>query len=233
MRHFFLAAALIIAAGPAAALAEAPHPLITITGQGSALAPPDIATVNAGVETIEDTAAEALAENSDVMADVIETLTRAGIEPRDIQTSGLTVQPQYTSSRSSGSYSGQELSGYRVYNSVTTTVRDLDGLGDVLDRLVKSGANRIGGVRFGFADPAEMVAEARKGAVEDAKLTAQTYADAAGIKLGQILSISDFGGSGGGVRVEMDVAQARSSVPIAQGQSAITATVQIVWEIAP
>lgn len=226
-----LAAILLIAASTAPIRAEAPHPVLTVTGTGSALAPPDIATVTAGVETTKDTAADALTENSEVMADVIETLTAANVAAKDIQTSGLTVQPQYQSSRSSSSYNGQELNGYRVFNTITATVRDLDNLGDVLDQLVRSGANRLNGVRFGFADPVAMVAEARRGAVADATLSAETYAAAAGVKLGPIRSISDFGGSGGGVRIEMDAVQARSAVPIAQGQSSITASVQIVWEI--
>ena len=223
-------ATIVVMLALAGKFATAAEPVLTITGTGTVSAPPDIATVTTAVEVNGDTAVEALAANSAAMARVIETLRAAGVAERDIQTSGLSVQPVYGDSklRSYGSDT-PEIDHYRVYNGVTVIVRDLAGLGGALDAVVKSGANRINGIGFGFAEPGPLRNEARGKAVADARATAQIYAEATGVRLGRILSISEFGG--GPPMPMAAMARAESAVPIATGESGISASVQIVWEI--
>lgn len=226
-----IVAAIVIALALIGRQALAAEPTLTITGSGSASAPPDIATLSTGVETRADTAKAALAANSEAMASVIETLKAAGVAEKDIQTSGLSVQPVYEDSKLRSYAGGTEIDHYVATNGVTVVVRDLAGLGSVVDALVGSGANRLGGVSFGFADPAPLQDEARRQAIADARRAAEVYAAAAGVKLGQVLTIEDFGGSGP-VPLGAVARFAAESVPIATGESSITASVRVVWHLA-
>lgn len=228
--RILLTATLIVfgLAAPAFAQQQA---VLTITGNGTISAPPDIATVTTAVETAAPTAAEALAENSAIMAEVFETLTAAGVAAKDIQTNQLSVQPEYRNLKRSSSSSGEvEIYQYRVRNGVSVRVRDLANLGAVLDRIVRTGINQINGIGFGHSDPAPMLAAARKAAVADAIATAELYAEASGIRLVRILSISEFGQPNLGAVMEMDMARS-SAVPIAAGEAAVATSVNVVWAI--
>lgn len=102
------------------------------------------------------------------MTELLETLKAAGIEPRDIQTSGFSVNPNYVYSdaRDANGYQlPPKINGYQVYNTVTVRVRDLNSLGSVLDKAVNVGANTINGVSFSVADPSKLYDEARKAAL--------------------------------------------------------------------
>ncbi|MEM9062855.1 MAG: SIMPL domain-containing protein [Pseudomonadota bacterium] len=222
-----LPALLLLTAAPV--LADDHLSSIAVTGTGSVSAPPDIATVMTGVETFADTAAAALNQNSALMARVFETLTGAGVAEKDIQTFNLSVSPRYTDRKTRQGY---EVAGYQVRNSVHVVVRDLSSLGAVLDSIVTSGANRIDNVSFGFAEPAEMQNEARREAVADARAKAELYAEAAGVGLGDVLSITEGGGSiGPRPELMMNMARAADAVPIATGESSLSASVRIVWEL--
>lgn len=224
----FATAALLFGATPV--IAEDAPPTIAVTGTGSVSAPPDIATVMTGVETFADTAAEALDQNSALMARVFETLTGAGVAEKDIQTSGLSVAPRYTDRKTRLGY---EVAGYQVRNSVHVVVRDLGALGAALDSIVTSGANRIDSVSFGFAEPGDMRNEARRMAVVDARAKAALYAEAAGVALGDVMSITEGGGPiGPQPAMMMNMARAAEAVPIAVGESSLSASVRIVWALA-
>ena len=205
---------------------------ISLTGQGQVSATPDIATLYVGVDSREDTAAAALAANSEQAARVIETLKGAGVASKDIQTANFSVSPIYDN-RKSQSTGRPEIDGYQVSNQVIARVRDLDGLGGLLDQLVGAGANRIGGISFGVEDDAEARDKARALAVEDARHKAGIYAAAAGVQLGPILSISEGGARVGpqdfGVAMRAESAMA---APVERGQATISAQVSIVWRIA-
>ena len=207
---------------------------ISMTGEGEVTAPPDIATISSGVVTEAKTAHDALTANNKAMAEVLKTIEAAGIARKDIQTSSFSVQPNYVYSKvSSDGQQVPRISGYTVSNTVTSIVRDLDALGPVLDAVVSSGANQLNGLSFSIAEPEPLRNEARQKAVADATARASLYAQAAGVTLGNILSIAEAGGP----RPPQPVyAQARSlaaeaAVPVAQGEQSITMQVNIVWEI--
>ncbi len=213
-------------AGPL--FAQTPPPAtISVTGEGRVEATPDVATISLGLTSTADTAAAAMAENAAGVQAVLANLAAAGIAPRDVQTSGLSLNPNWTGYGSSGE---QRITGYTAQNMVTVRVRALDSLGGVLDAAVKDGANTLNGLGFGLAEPGPALDEARKRAVADAARKAAMIAEAAGVKLGRILQISE-GGMGGNGPQPMFRADA-ASVPIASGEVSFDATVSVVWAIA-
>ena len=231
MRFSSLFATLAMVALPAFAEDAAPA-VISVTGEGRVEAPPDMATVSLGVQTDADTAAGAMAENSARLAAVIERLKAAGIEPRDIQTSGLSLGPRYDYGRSDGA--PPTVVGYTAANMVTVRVRVLDSVGGVLDAVVADGANTRNGLGFGLADDSAPKDEARRRAVADAAAKAALYAEAAGVKLGRVHAITEAGGYMPPMPMAMEAAgYAKSAaVPVAPGELAITASVGMVYEIA-
>jgi uncharacterized protein len=198
---------------------------ISVTGEGVVEAAPDLATVMIGVTTQGDTAAAALAANSAALDGVMAQLTASGIAPRDLQTSNLSVNPNWTGYDSST----PTISGYVATNMLTVRIRALDSLGTVLDAAVTDGANTLNGVTFGLADPTPVMNEARKEAVADARARAELLAAAAGVTLGKIVSISESGGAAS--PMPMFRAEA-SAVPVAEGELGVTAMVTIVYQIA-
>ena len=222
-----LAATLALPLAAPAMAEEARVPMINVTGTGTVEAAPDIATLSIGVTTQGETAVAALVANSAAMEAVMARLAAAGIEARDMQTSNLSVNPNWT-----GYDSGTPtISGYVATNLLTVTIRDLAGLGPVLDAAVQDGANTMNGLSFGFADPEPLLDEARKEAVADARARAELLAAAAGVKLGRILSISEGAPEGGPVPM-YKAELAAAPVPVAAGAMDVAASVTIFYEIA-
>ena len=220
----FLALALAVPAG-----AE-DRALITVTGEGVVTAEPDMATVSLGVITNGTTAAEAMAANSVQLGAVLEQLRSSGIEDRDIQTSGLSLNPNWQQPQ--GELTSR-IVGYQAMNQLTVQVRALDRLGAVLDRTIQDGANTFNGLSFGLADPAPAMNEARKRAVADAVARAKLLTGAAGLTLGPVVSISEGSGIGGPVPMFRMAADAASPVPVAPGQISTTAYVTMVFQLNP
>ena len=218
---------MLICLSAPAALAESRT--LSLTGLGQASAPPNMAQVTVGVTTVADTAAEALASNSTEMNAVFRTLRDNGVDPADMQTSGLSLNPRWNSYGSSGKQ--PKIEGFEGSNSLRVTVRVIDDLGTVLDEITRAGANNIQSVSFSLKDPSPLLEQARKAAVKDAMAKADLYAEAAGVSLGPIVRIDESGQSGpapGHARME---AMAASAVPIAAGETQIAASITIVWEI--
>lgn len=225
-------AVVLAAVRPAVSQSETGPATLTVNGQGAVRAAPDIATIRAGVETFGESAAEALAANNARAARMIETLKAAGVAARDIQTGRLSVEPRYADMQRVEPGSAPEVSGYQVVNEVALTVRDLDALGRLLDRVVGAGANRINAIGFGLEDDAAKADEARRRAVADAERRAGVLAEAAGVRLARILSINE---GGGGVRPMQGAVMMRTEamdVPVERGEVEVSAGVTIVWEIA-
>jgi uncharacterized protein YggE len=225
------AAALLAPIGPALAQAEAPRTTsLTVAGEGHVDLPPDMAMISLGVTTEADTAAAALAANNAAQAEVLAVLAAAGIEPRDIQTSGLNLNPVWDNR----SYSDgrQRIRGYSVSNIVTIRVRKLDSLGGLLDKVVTTGANQLNSLTFGLSDPKPAMDEARKRAVADALDRARLYADAAGVTLGPLVSLSEGGAYQQPQPMFRRDAAMESAVPVAGGEVGIVASVSVTFEIA-
>ncbi len=201
---------------------------ITVIGEASIPATPDMATVSLGVTTEGPTAAEAMAANSTALAAVFDRLKAAGIADNDLQTSNLSLNPNWV-----GYESGQTptISNYMAMNMLNVRVRDLAALGGVLDASIADGANTLNGITFELSAPRPVQDEARKAAVADATAKASLYAQAAGVKLGKVVSISEQQNYGGPMPVFMD-AKAASPVPVATGQIALQTAVTVTYEIA-
>ncbi len=199
---------------------------ITVTGEGVVETNPDQATISLGVTSVADTAVAALAANSEAMTKMMAQLTAAGVAASDLQTSNLSLNPNWGSY---GSSSSSEIDGYTASNLLNVRVRDLDALGEILDAAVTDGANTMNGITFGLSEPNPVMNEARSRAVADATSRAGVLAMAAGANLGPIVSITEGGTYPG--PAPMFRAEA-SSVPIATGELAMTASVTVTFEIA-
>ena len=200
---------------------------ITMTGHGEIKAVPDIATVNAGVTTTAQTAAAALSANSTRMNQVFDALKKLGIPDRNIQTANFSISPQFNMGVSSDSH---HITGYQVNNEVSVRLTDVKRAGSVLDTLAGAGANQMNGISFDIATPAPLLEKARAQAVSDARARAQTYSKAAGVALGQIISISEGGGEIQPRPMNRIMAMA-APTPVAPGEQSVTADVTVVWEI--
>lgn len=217
----FLAAAL---GGPAAAQEQRS---IAVTGEGAVAAVPDIAMVRVGVTTNAGTAAEALAANSAAMESVLGRLKEEGVEERDLQTSSLNLGPRYAN-RAEGE---AVVVGYTARNILTVRVRDLGGLGEVLDAVAADGANTFEGLNFGMAEPQSLNDEALRLAVADARRKAGILAAEAGVALGEVLTIDSAMDA---MPRPMEMAMGRiaaDSVPVARGELELSASVRAVFAI--
>ncbi|WP_375571875.1 SIMPL domain-containing protein [Seohaeicola saemankumensis] len=224
MRPAWTGAAMAQGAG----LAEASRTL-SIGGTGRVDLAPDMAMVRIGVTHQDRVAATALRMTSDAVAAMLARLEGLGVAARDMQTAGLSLNPVW---RDRSGQQGQPAPwGFEASNIVSLRLRDLDALGPVLDALVTDGANRLDGVSFGLQDPDSAMDEARRLAVADARRKAALFAEAAGVRLGPVISLSETGG--GMPRPQMmEMAAMRSdAVPIAAGEVGVSASVQMVFAL--
>src|SRR5437016_3977389 len=185
-----LMTALVLAIAPASAQ-TAPARTLTIAGNADVHAAPDAALVAIGVVTESETAAAALKANSAALAKVLEAVRALGVEAKDLQTRGLSLEARYYRPDKPGPADRPRIIGYTAANEVTVRVRDLAKLGDLLDKVTVAGANRIGGVDFIVSNQEVLLDEARRKAVADARDKADLYARAAGFTLGKIMSFTE------------------------------------------
>lgn len=232
MRNSLLpAAAATLAACSAAPEARADDPTprtIVVAGTGEAAAAPDLLTLSIGVETEADTAADALRRNNAQMQAAIDRLKKRGVAEKDMQTSNLSVNPRYDYEERRA----PRIIGYTASNMLNVRLRDLDKAGAVIDEVVADGANRLNGLSFGFSNDSALLAKAREAAVADAREKAETLARAAGVSLGPLLQIQEGRAEApivvSGARMAMAEAK---DVPIQAGETTVTATVTLVYEI--
>ncbi len=187
-----LALALILLCLPCLSLAEAPAvadgATITVTGSASVTLKADYARVSVGVSTTAKTVDEATQQNNTTIHAVIDALKNAGIAEEDIVTNSYSVHAQYDYSSFSGE---QKLTGYNVTNQLTVIIRDMEHIGATLDKATGAGANNIYNIEFLSTKADEAQDEATVYAVQDAMRRASLLANAAGLTLGGIVSISD------------------------------------------
>jgi uncharacterized protein len=231
LRACALALPLVLAA-PLAAQEKA-MPTMTVVGEGTATARPDMAVVSVGVVAQAPRAADALAQNSKSMGEVIAAGKEAGIESRDLETSQVSLRPQY-SYPAQGSREAPKLVGYEATNMLSIRVRDIGKLGAVLDRLVTVGANQIRGIELTAAQPAPLRDKAREAAMKDAVRKAGLLAEAAGVRLVRLFSVvEDVQEPPRPLSMRMSADAARAPVPIEAGELEIRGRVTAVFEIAP
>ena len=225
-----LAFALVTATWLAApALAQTmPPPAISVTGEANVSVAPDQAQIDGGVTSDAKTAREASDANNAAMGKVLLALKGAGIEEKDYQTSRLSLQPQYAQNRAAPS----PFVGYRASNRVTVRIRDVAKVANVIDVLVGAGATDIGGINFTVSQASKHLDEAREKAIADARRKAEIYAKAAGVTLGEPISISEEGAPVPLYRGKMAAPMA-AGAPVAQGEERLSVTVSVSWAIKP
>ncbi len=216
---------------PGLALAEtaaADGATITVTGSAVVTLEADYAQVSVGVSTSAKTVDEASKQNAEAIHTVIEALKAAGVKEDDIATSNYSVHAEYDYS----SFSGQKQSGYNVTNQLNVIIRDMEHIGATLDKATAAGANNIYNIQFLSTKADEAQDEATAYAVQDAMRRAKLLAEAAGLNLGSIVSISD---STGGFYVQtrsyksnLDAAAGNSILP---DDASVSANVTIVFEL--
>lgn len=202
---------------------------IIVVGEGSVETAPDMATISLGVTTEAEDAAEAMSANSEATASVLDRVKAAGVAPRDVQTSGLSLSPNWARDESNGTNS---IVGFIASNQVTVRVRDLEALGGILDDVVRNGANTFNGLTFGLQDPDPVLDEARKDAVAEALRKAKLYAEAAGVTLGPIAELSEITSQSPQPMYARGGAMMEASVPVEEGEVSIAAEVTVEFEIA-
>jgi len=211
-------------------LAGARPPAITVAGTGESHGKPDFAQIQVGVVTEALTAAEALRKNNEAMSRLIVVIRKRGIEDKDLQTVQFNVSPRYKYDKNQ--QEPPKIAGYQVTNEVHVKVRNLLALGAFLDETVSLGANRVRGIGFGVADPAQLMDEARRKAIADAQHRARVYAEAAGLKLGGPIRIDEqAGGRPGPYPVARMDAAAVSAVPVTPGEQTFLVTVTVSYAI--
>ena len=160
---------------------------LDISAEGEVKAVPDQATISLGVRTSSRTAAAAMRANRELMNTTLAALAAQGVQKRDIQTSNLNLNAQYTYEPNQS----PRLTGYQADNEVTIVVRDLARLGQTVDAVTTGGANQINGVSFGLSDPAPVQDEARRAAVKALRARADLYAQAEGLRVVRLVNLAE------------------------------------------
>ena len=224
-----LVLALVLSAcGPAA---SAQTRTLNVSGSGTVYLTPDIAYIYLGVHTEKAAVAQAVSVNNTQTQALVDALKNMGVAAADIQTSNFSVYTGQSYDKITGEASGTY---YAVDNTVYVTVRDLTKLGDLLNAAVGAGANNINSITFDVADKTAAMAQARQKAMTNASDLADELAKTAGVTLGEIQSITyadnspvayyGMGGGGGS-------SAPNASVPIQPGQTQISVTVSVTYDI--
>lgn len=242
LRPLALATALVIGAFamPAAAQTAAPvhvatdGTLLSVSAQAETTRVPDIAHLSTGVVTQAADAEAAMQANATRMTEVIAAIREAGVAERDIQTSGVNLDPQYRYADASRQNQPPTITGYEARNTVNITVRDIGELGETMDALVAVGANQINGPSFEVDDKESAYDEARRAAIEKAQARAQMYAKTLDMRVRRIVSISEGNGGFGPPVPMMAMARmetAQADTPIAPGESTLSVNLDVVFEL--
>jgi uncharacterized protein YggE len=218
----------ILFASPAAAPGTAStfNPGVITNGDAIVSKKPDVAFLSVGVESMLPTATAAQRDVADKAAKLISRAKALGVADKDLSTSGYSVSPNYVEPNAT-------LNGYRASEQLQIKWHDVNTVGKALDALVQEGGATQVGVGFGLADPKAAQAEARSLAIGDARSRAQAMANAAGVKLGSVLRVSDLTTYGGGPSYKNyapgAAASADTQVPV--GQLDVQVTVEVDFAI--
>ena len=224
MRQSLLA--IIFFAFAAAWPAAAAERLVTVTGEATISVAPDTSIIRIGVTSQGKTAREASEANAKQMTGVLAAIKGAGIADKDVQTSRLSLQPQYDPNKAGAAH----LLGFQVTNQVTVKIHDINNLPGVLDRAIAAGANEMSGIEFVVSEQSKLLDEARDEAITDAHRKAEIYAHAAGAKVGHVVAISES--TAGSPPIAMQALRA-GSVPVAPGEQTLRAQVTVSYELTP
>jgi uncharacterized protein YggE len=200
--------------------------LVTVTGEATLAVAPDAAMIRIGVSSQDKTAREASDANAKQMTAVLAAIKSNNIAERDIQTSRLSLQPQYDPNKSGTA----RLTGFQATNQVTVRIRDIGNLAAVLDSAISAGANEMSGIEFIVSEQSKLLDRARDDAIADAHRKAERYAKAAGSRLGRVVAISEEGSSPPPRPMQ---ALRAGAVPISPGEQTLRAAVTVSYELTP
>src|SRR5277367_2102468 len=199
---------------------------VTVVGSGQVQGVPDTLTADVGIEFTAPDVTVAMNQTNDRQQAVINALTGAGVDRKDISTTEVSLQPQYDSS-------GGTITGYRADNSIRVKIHPADSASHVLAVIVGTGgdATRINSVSYSIADDSQLLKDARARAFQDAKDRAEQYAQLSGLGLGKIISISETSGAVPTAPPPLRGGAMPSSVPLEPGQQTVSLSVTAVWEL--
>jgi uncharacterized protein YggE len=233
MKKIITTLVLLVGAGIAAASTSEPTPSITVTGNGKIAYAPDMGYIHVGVSSDGVTAAEAWQKNEAVVKKIFDALKDLGIEERDFKTTNLNVQPRYLHKKDEA----PKFLGYTASYNLVVTVRKLNQMSTLLDRMVSAGANRNMNVSFGCSKLDELMDQARVKAVAEARKRANLYVTGASssARLGDVLGISDtpynhFHGQMFPVDAQL-IREGKAGLPVAPGEQELSVNVTIRWAI--
>ncbi|TXS95355.1 DUF541 domain-containing protein [Parahaliea maris] len=211
---------------------------IQVTGEGSAVLAPDMATLSLTVTREGESASAALSANSEAMRQVMAAMREAGVAEKDLQTSNFSIAPRYArpDPRAAGEQQGPTIIGYVVRNGLSVRIRDITLVGKLLDTAVRQGVNEGGQISLGNANPEEAIDLARERAMRDALSRAKVLAAAAGVKTGDIIEIQEQsyrGGPSPAPMFRMSEMAAADSVPVAGGENEYRVSVSLTIAIQP
>ena len=237
MRPLALAAALVLGAcSPMSSTAQTtPYvatdgTLLNVSAQGEAKRVPDIATISTGVVTRAADSNAAMRANAEQMAKVVAAIKAAGIADKDVQTSGISLNPTYQYAENQP----PRITGYEAHNTVNVVVRDIAKLGKILDTLAAVGANQINGPTFDVDKKDEALDEARRQAIEKAQARAEMYAKTLGMRVRRIVSINEGGSFGPPMPMmrmqAMEMAKG-ADTSVSPGENTLSVNLDVVFEL--
>jgi uncharacterized protein len=208
---------------------EAENRTITVTGTGTAEAPPDLLTISVGVECRRTSVGAAYADAGTASAAVSATLRHHGVTDADIRTSGLNVRPELVWRDGEG----QHVAGYVASSVLTVRVRQVAGASAVIAAVVDAGGDdvRLNGLELGFADESAVMARAREAAWRDAAAAAEQFASLASARLGTVISVAEQPLQGPIPVARMERAAAVDAISVEAGQATVGTTVTVVWQL--
>ena len=205
-----------------------PTRTIVATGTARVRGTPDVLTVSVGVTTRGQSVGEALDRNNSGARRVIDVLLDGGVDKKDVQTTSFSISPIYGDN-------GNDIEGYAVSNLVVAQLRDLEKAGSLLDKAAQAGGDDaiVRGVRFDIEDTSDLISSARTDAVKRARSQAEQLAAAAGVQLGDVMTITEASRDVGPVeQVYREAADdSAASVPIQTGSEVLTVQVSVVFSI--
>ena len=164
-----------------------PQPTVDVKGEGIVRVVPDEVTINVRVENTGKNAKELKSLNDGIVNEVLATIKRMGVEPKDVQTEYVRLSKNYEHNTKTYNYSANQ--------SISIKVRDLKKYESLMNGLMDSGINRIDGISFSSSNKTSLESQARKKAIENAKMKAQEYAGVLNQTIGKAVSISEFSGT--------------------------------------
>jgi uncharacterized protein YggE len=209
-----------------AALADAEPKRLQVSGTAVVTGDPDIAYITVGVETQNPSAEKAAQDNASIMAQVLAALREMGLTEKEVSTSGYNIWGS-TQTVNRGTDKEETVTTYWVQNRINITTKNLDSVGEIVDRAVKAGANQVQGIRFDVQDKQALQLEALKLAVQQGMGKAEAMAEAAGVTLGELVSMSESYSSYAPMVRAVAYADAAVGTSISPGEVEVSASVQM------